>query len=81
MYPQDGSGFSAYNFFQYLISLIVVVVFTAECKIVMKAPWRNPETADLVTGRRKFSDRDIAELDHYYGLSRWQRFCTYVKLW
>jgi amino acid permease len=78
---QDGSGFTAYNFFQYLIGLLVIVVFTLVYKVVFRTPFRDPRTADLRTGRNKFSAEDLAQLDAYYAMSRYRRFLTYVQLW
>ncbi|KAI8667451.1 AA-permease domain-containing protein [Fusarium sp. Ph1] len=79
--PVDGSEFTAYNFFQYLIGLIIIVVFTIVFKLVKRSPWRDPQSVDLITGRRRLTVEDMAQLDHYYRLSRWRRFLTYVQLW
>ncbi|KAL6364822.1 hypothetical protein LRP88_00795 [Fusarium phalaenopsidis] len=67
--PVDGSGFTAYNFFQYLIGLIIIVVFTIVFKLVKRSPWRDPQSVDLITGRRRLTVEDMAQLDHYYSLS------------
>ncbi|KAF7558224.1 hypothetical protein G7Z17_g167 [Cylindrodendrum hubeiense] len=73
--------FSAYNFFQYVIGILIIVVFTAGYKIIMKTPWRDPKTADLVTGRRILTEAEITQLDDYYAMPKWRRFLTYVALW
>ncbi|KAH8667793.1 amino acid permease/ SLC12A domain-containing protein [Ilyonectria robusta] len=73
--------FSAYNFFQYAIGILIIVVFTAGYKVIMKTPWRDPKTADLVTGRRTLSQAEITQLDNYYAMPSWRRFLTYIQLW
>lgn len=47
----------------------------------MRTPWRDPATADLVTGRRPISADEIKQLDAYYAMPTWRRFLTYVKVW
>ncbi|KAK7408937.1 hypothetical protein QQX98_008881 [Neonectria punicea] len=73
--------FSAETFFQYVIGILIIVVFTGVYKIVMKTPWRDPKTADLMTGRRTLSEAEITQLDEYYAMPKWRRFLTYVALW
>lgn len=46
----------------------------------MKTPWRDPKTADLVTGRRILCEEEITQLDTYYAMPKWRRFLTYVAL-
>lgn len=64
-----------------MIGLIIIVVFTAAYKIFRRTPWRDPKSADLPTGRRRMSPEELLQLDHYYGMSSWRRFLTYIKLW
>lgn len=78
---QSTTPFSAYNFFQYAIGILIIVVFTAGYKVIMKTPWRDPKTADLVTGRRTLSQAEITQLDNYYAMPSWRRFLTYIQLW
>jgi yeast amino acid transporter len=59
----------------------MIVVCTIAYKLIMRTPYRDAKTADLRTGRNEFSDKDLAELDAYYSMSRWRRFLTYVQLW
>lgn len=78
---QGGAGFSATNFFQYTIGIILIVVFAVVYKLVMRTPWRDPAKADLVTGRRPLTVEELQQLDSYYALPTWRRLWTYVKLW
>ncbi|KAH7134557.1 amino acid permease/ SLC12A domain-containing protein [Dactylonectria estremocensis] len=79
--PLGGADFTPENFFQYIIGLLIIVVFTAAYKVIMRTPWRDPATADLKTGRRNLSTEELNELDAYYALPTWRRFGTYVQLW
>ncbi|KAE9581595.1 Amino-acid permease GAP3 [Colletotrichum fructicola] len=79
--PIGSDSFSAENFFQYMIGFLVIVVFTIGYKVIYRTPWRDPNTADCVTGRRNLSVEEINQLDDYYKMSRWRRFLTYVQLW
>lgn len=79
--PLGGTGLSAENFFEYMIGIIIIIVFTVGFKLIMKTEWRNPKTADLVTGRRTLSPEEIKQLDDYYTMAKWKRFGTYVQLW
>ncbi|CAP85993.1 Pc20g06640 [Penicillium rubens Wisconsin 54-1255] len=79
--PAGGSGFTAENFFQYVIGLLIIVVFTVGYKIIFKTPWRDPKTADCRTGRRTLGSEEISLLDSYYKQPAWRRFLTYVQLW
>jgi amino acid transporter len=79
--PLGDVGFTAYGFFQYIIGLLIIVVFTGVYKVVFKTPWRDPKTADLVTGRRILTPDEILYLDSYYAMPKWRRFLGYVQLW
>ncbi|KAF5001027.1 hypothetical protein FGRMN_1312 [Fusarium graminum] len=79
--PAGGTGFTAENFFQYMIGVLVIFGFTVGYKIIYRTPWRNPATADCLTGRRHLSVDEIKQLDDYYSLPKWRRFLTYVQLW
>ncbi|KAM0205559.1 hypothetical protein ACHAPQ_011829 [Fusarium lateritium] len=79
--PLGGGGFNPNNFFQYIIGILIIVVFTAGYKVIMRTPWRDLATADLRTGRRHLSVEEINQLDAYYSMSKWRRFGTYVQLW
>ncbi|KAI8213063.1 hypothetical protein K4K52_006380 [Colletotrichum sp. SAR 10_76] len=74
--PIGSDSFSAENFFQYMIGFLVIVVFTIGYKVIYRTPWRDPNTADCVTGRRNLSVEEINQLDDYYKMSRWRRFLT-----
>jgi len=78
---QGGAGFSASNFFQYMIGVLVIFGFTAGYKVIFRTPWRDPATADCLTGRRHLSVEEIKHLDEYYAKPKWRRFLTYVQLW
>ncbi|KAF2015672.1 hypothetical protein BU24DRAFT_369562 [Aaosphaeria arxii CBS 175.79] len=79
--PLGGGGFTAENFFSYMLGFLIIFGFTLIYKIGMRTKWRSPSTADLTTGRRNLSEEEILELESYYKLSSWQRFKTYVQLW
>lgn len=74
-------SFSAYNFFSYTIGLILIIVATVLYKIVFRTEWRDPNTADLGTGRAVLTAEDIRRLDVYYGMPRWRRVGTYLRMW
>ncbi|KAJ5129995.1 uncharacterized protein N7515_006034 [Penicillium bovifimosum] len=76
-----GSGFSASNFFQYMLGFLIIAGFTIGYKIIHRTPLRDPKTADLKTGRRPLSVHEINMLDTYYKQPAWRRFFTYVQLW
>ncbi|KAJ9640535.1 hypothetical protein H2199_006074 [Coniosporium tulheliwenetii] len=79
--PIGDLGFTAENFFEYMLGIFIVVSFTLAYKLIFRTPWRDPKTADLVTGRRKLSNEEIIQLDSYYEQPKWRRFLTYVQLW
>ncbi|KAK7224896.1 hypothetical protein V2G26_012899 [Clonostachys chloroleuca] len=79
--PVSGLGFSAENFFQYTFGFLVIVFFTIGYKVIFRTPWRDPATADLVTGRRTLGAEEIQQLDNYYRQPPFRRFLTYVQLW
>ncbi|ETI21011.1 hypothetical protein G647_07354 [Cladophialophora carrionii CBS 160.54] len=79
--PIGDAGFTAENFFQYMIGVLVIVGFTIAYKLILRTPWRDPKFADCKTGRRPLSVEDINQLDAYYRMSRWRRFMTYLQLW
>ncbi|KAI4199062.1 MAG: hypothetical protein LQ350_004884 [Teloschistes chrysophthalmus] len=79
--PAGATGTTADNFFQYTIGIILIATLTAGYKLIMRTQWRDPKTADLITGRRKLMPEDIQQLDEYYRLPGWRRFVTYIKLW
>lgn len=79
--PLGGVKLTPYYFFQYVIGLVIIVGCTGLYKLVMRTPWRDPKTADLVTGRRVLTAEEIGALDAYYRLPAWRRFLGYVQLW
>ncbi|KAM0428953.1 hypothetical protein ACHAPT_006756 [Fusarium lateritium] len=79
--PVGDAGFTAENFFQYMIGVLVIFGFTLGYKLIYRTPWRDPATADCQTGRRPLSVEEINQLDEYYKMSKWRRFLTYVQLW
>ncbi|GLB06451.1 hypothetical protein AtubIFM57258_001759 [Aspergillus tubingensis] len=78
--PIDDS-FSAYNFFSYTIGLILIIVATILYKIIFRTGWRDPNTADLDTGRAVLTAEEIRRLDVYYGMPRWRRVGAYLRMW
>ncbi|KAL5343419.1 amino acid permease/ SLC12A domain-containing protein [Aspergillus crustosus] len=79
--PLGNTGFTAYNFFSNIIGILVIGVPTLLYKVVLRTSWRNPATADLVTGRRQLSEEEICLMDKHYARPLWRRIGTYVKLW
>lgn len=79
--PLGGVPLTAYYFFQYIIGLVIIVGCTGLYKLIMRTPWRDPKTADLVTGRRVLTEQEIEALDNYYRMPKWRRFLGYVQLW
>ncbi|PYH45987.1 proline-specific permease [Aspergillus saccharolyticus JOP 1030-1] len=76
-----GGGFTAYSFFSSTIGLILILVCTIAYKIMRRTPWRDPVTADLVTGRRELSSEELRLLDAYYARPLWRRMGTYLRVW
>ncbi|KAL4808841.1 amino acid permease/ SLC12A domain-containing protein [Aspergillus unguis] len=74
-------GFTAYSFFQNILGLLIIVVFTALYKVLLKTHWRDPKTADLIRGRRQLSTEEMALMQKHYARPLWRRIGTYVKLW
>lgn len=81
VYKKTGDGFTAYNFFSYTIGLLLIGFATLAFKIIFRTPWRDPATADLVTGHRQLTNKEIQELRAYYERPAWRRLGTYLRLW
>ncbi|KAL4763865.1 amino acid permease-domain-containing protein [Aspergillus foveolatus] len=64
--PVDGTSFTVYNFFSNILGILVILIPTALYKVIMRTKWRDPRTADLVTGRRRLSEEEILLLDKHY---------------
>lgn len=64
-----------------MIGLILIFIATIGFKVIFRTPWRDPATADLVTGRRELSTEEIKVLDAYYDRPMWRRISTYVRMW
>ncbi|KAL4881049.1 amino acid permease/ SLC12A domain-containing protein [Aspergillus karnatakaensis] len=79
--PLGDTGFTAYNLFSNIIGILVICVPTLLYKVILRTEWRDPATADLVTGRRQLSDEEIMLMDKHYARPAWRRIGTYVKLW
>ncbi|KIW55159.1 hypothetical protein PV05_07463 [Exophiala xenobiotica] len=79
--PLGGGGFTANNFFQYTIGFLVIILFTAGYKVILRTKWQSADTADLVTGRHIINDDELAMLDAYYRRPLWRRIATYLSLW
>ncbi|GAB1200952.1 hypothetical protein APSETT444_010333 [Aspergillus pseudonomiae] len=81
LFTEGGLTFTAENFFQYTLGLWVIAGLTLAYKIIFRTPWRDPKTADCITGRRTLGAEEIMVLDRYYEQPWWRRFLTYVQLW
>ncbi|KAI0153865.1 amino acid permease/ SLC12A domain-containing protein [Pestalotiopsis sp. NC0098] len=79
--PPASTEFSVANFFEYTVGFWLILAFTAGYKVIFRTPFRNPKTADCVTGRRTLGAEEIAQLDDYYRMPAWRRGLTYVQLW
>ncbi|QRD89196.1 hypothetical protein F9C07_11290 [Aspergillus flavus] len=55
--PVDGLTFTAENFLQYTLGLWVITGCTLVYKVIFRTPWRDPKTADCITGRRTLGGR------------------------
>ncbi|KAF4459808.1 Amino acid polyamine transporter I [Fusarium albosuccineum] len=80
-FPLNSNHFTAYNFFQYMIGLIIICTFTVAYKLIYKTPWRDPATADLVTRRRPLTVEELEHLDRHFEKPLWRRIGTYAKVW
>lgn len=80
-YEQGGGGFTAYNFFQNIIGMLLIVVFTLGYKVIMRTKWQSAKTADLQTGRNELRQDEIEFLDQYYSRPWWKRLGTYLSLY
>ncbi|KAF4339913.1 amino acid polyamine transporter I [Fusarium beomiforme] len=78
--PLAGGGFTAYNFFQNMIGLLLIVIFTIAYKLFMRTKLQSPKTADLQTGRNKLRPDEIEFLNSYYARPWWRRLGTYLSL-
>ncbi|RDW72304.1 uncharacterized protein DSM5745_07476 [Aspergillus mulundensis] len=79
--PLDDAPFTIYNFFSNILGILVIVVPTVLYKVILRTKWRDPKTADLVTGRRQLVAEEILLLDEHYSRPLWRRVATYAKLW
>lgn len=64
-----------------MLGVILILASYVGYKVVFKTSIRDPETADLITGRRELGVEELAFLDQYYAKPPWRRFLGYVKLW
>ncbi|KAJ0362661.1 hypothetical protein COL154_006106 [Colletotrichum chrysophilum] len=74
------NAFSAENFFEYMIGLLMIVGATIGYKLVRRSRWVDPAEADLVTGRHILRDEEIQFLNEYYSRPLWRRVMTYLSL-
>lgn len=72
---------SAYNFFQYMIGVVLVMGSGLIYKIVFITKIRDVNIVDLQTGRRPIVGAELDMLNKYYAQPSWKRFLTYVQLW
>ncbi|CAI6082723.1 unnamed protein product [Clonostachys chloroleuca] len=69
----SGGSFTAANFFQYTIGLLLIIVFSLAYKVIRRTNWVDPATADLTTGRNVLRVKEINYLDGYTRLPAWRR--------
>ncbi|CAH0055331.1 unnamed protein product [Clonostachys solani] len=77
--PSSGS-FTASNFFQYTIGLLLIIVFSLAFKVIRRTKWVDPATADLTTGRNILRVNEIHYLDGYAKLPTWRRLLLSLGL-
>jgi amino acid transporter len=75
-----GRTITAANFFSYTIGILLIGVSILGYKILFKTKWVKSEDADLVTGRRELSEKEMAMLGEYYRSPPWKRVLSYMKL-
>jgi len=81
LYPIGSDTPTAYYFFQYMFGIILIVCSGIGYKIIFRTKLRDPATADLKTGRRHLTVKEIQELDEYHHMPRWRKFYSFVQLW
>ncbi|KUJ18772.1 uncharacterized protein LY89DRAFT_774915 [Mollisia scopiformis] len=81
LYPLGSDKVSAYNFFQYMIGVVIVLVFSLAHKVIYRTKLRAASEVDLRSGRRTLQEPEIAMLKRYYDQPAWRRALTYVKFW
>ncbi|KAL5003721.1 amino acid permease-domain-containing protein [Aspergillus recurvatus] len=80
MKPVNDISFTACIFYLNILGVLVILVPTALYKVILRTKWRDPKTADLVTGRRQLLTEDILLLDEHYSRPLWRRVGTYVRV-
>ncbi|CAH0026010.1 unnamed protein product [Clonostachys rhizophaga] len=76
----SGGSFTAPNFFQYTIGLLLIIVFSLTYKVIRRTKWVDPATADLTAGRNVLRVNEIHYLDGYARLPTWRRTLLSVGL-
>ncbi|KAF2143960.1 uncharacterized protein K452DRAFT_356932 [Aplosporella prunicola CBS 121167] len=76
-----GSPTTVENFFQYMLGILIIVVFTAAYKLIYRNPSPKPKTADNETGRRPLGIDELTHLDEYYKIPKYRRALGYLQLW
>ncbi|KAI9831927.1 MAG: hypothetical protein M1819_004649 [Sarea resinae] len=69
---------SASTFFSNYIGVPIFLVMWAGYKVIYRPKWQKLTEVDLQTGRREEDPEEIAMLEHYHSLSRWQRAVSYL---
>ena len=78
---QGSSKPSVYNFFEYMIGVLLIGSSYIGYKLIFRTKLRDPKLVDLKTGRRHLSEEEIDFLRKYYSQPLWRRFCTYFEIW
>ncbi|KAF9891224.1 hypothetical protein FE257_004788 [Aspergillus nanangensis] len=79
--PLEGDGFTAYNFFIYMVGLIIIVGAGVVHKLVSRTKWQDPAAADCQSGRHELKAEELRLLDEYYKKSRARRVASYFRVW
>lgn len=72
---------SVYDFFEYMIGVLLIVGSYIGYKLVFRTKIRNLKDIDLQTGRRVLSEKEINLLRDYYAKPAWRRGLSYFQVW
>jgi yeast amino acid transporter len=76
--PLEGEA-SATVFFQTMLCMPLFFFCYGVYKIYFRTKMVKPEEADLKTGRRQLTEKDLEFLDSYYAQPMWRRALSYVR--
>lgn len=80
-FTQGSTSPSVYDFFEYMIGVLLIVGSYIGYKLVFRTKIRNLEDIDLRSGRRVLSEKEINLLRDYYAKPAWRRGLSYFQVW